>query len=138
MQLRNSETLKQAIPCQERANPRTATVTDEFLDFSASRGNNLRSMGLKGGQKWCLCTSRWQEAMKAAKDAQDPVVPKVHLHATHESALDSVSMADLKKFAAEPEAANASTVAQSTHGGMGGAIKQRTELAGKGDMTSRE
>ena len=76
--------------------------------------------------------------MKAAKDEYDAVVPKVHLHATHESALKTVSMADLKMFAAEGEAANASTVAQSTHGGLGGKIKQRTELAGKAEMTGRE
>ena len=31
-----------------------ATVTDEFLDFSAAHGNDLRKqVGLKGGQKWC-------------------------------------------------------------------------------------
>ena len=53
-----------------------AVVTDEFLDFSASRGNNLRDIGLTGGCKWCLCTSRWKEAMDAAKGLDDPVVPK--------------------------------------------------------------
>jgi len=49
-----------------------------------------------------------------------------------------VSMEDLKKHAAEPEAGNASNVAQSRKGGMGGAIKERTELANKGEMTGRE
>ena len=80
-------------------------VSKEFLDFSASRGNNLRSIGLEPGCKWCLCTARWKEAMEAAKDANDPVVPKVFLHATDESALSNgVGMDDLKKFAAEGEA----------------------------------
>ncbi|KAL8943351.1 MAG: hypothetical protein Q9216_001126 [Gyalolechia sp. 2 TL-2023] len=51
-------------------------LTKEFLDFSASRGNNLRSIGLEPGCKWCLCTARWREAMEAAKGAEDPVVPK--------------------------------------------------------------
>ena len=42
--------------------------------------------------------------MAAAKDDKDPVVPRVFLHATDESALSNgVSMADLKRFAAEPE-----------------------------------
>ncbi|TVY62727.1 hypothetical protein LSUE1_G008962 [Lachnellula suecica] len=39
-----------------------ATLTDPFLDFTASRGNNLRSIGLTGGCKWCLCANRWKEA----------------------------------------------------------------------------
>ena len=52
-------------------------LTKEFLDFSASRGNNLRQVpGLDAGCKWCLCTARWKEAMDAAKSADDPVVPK--------------------------------------------------------------
>lgn len=51
-------------------------LTKEFLDFSASRGNNLRSIGLEPGCKWCLCTARWKEAMEAAKSESDPVVPK--------------------------------------------------------------
>jgi hypothetical protein len=65
-------------------------------------------------------------------------VPKVHLHATSEKALEVVEMRDLKKYAAESEVGNASNVAQSRKGGMGGAIKERTELAGKGEMTGRE
>ena len=51
-------------------------LTDEFLDFTASRGNNLRAAGLTAGCKWCLCASRWKEAMDAAKGEGDPVVPK--------------------------------------------------------------
>jgi len=130
-----------------------ATLTDEFLDFSASRGNNLRSIGLSAGCKWCLCAARWKEALDHAKSADSPddqgfshhagsasssVVPKVHLHATNARALDVVDLKDLKLYAAETEAANASSVAQSTHGGLGGAVKQRTELADRGEMTSRE
>ncbi|MCJ1239955.1 hypothetical protein MMC14_007954 [Varicellaria rhodocarpa] len=83
-----------------------AVVTDEFLEFSASRGNDLRTIGLTGGCKWCLCTNRWKEAMEAAKDVNDPVVPKVFLHATDQSALNAISMSDLKKYAAEGEAQN--------------------------------
>ena len=65
-------------------------------------------------------------------------MPKVHLHATSEKALEVVEMRDLKKYAAEGEVGNASNVAQSRKGGMGGAIRERTELAGKGEMTGRE
>lgn len=37
-----------------------AEVTDEFLDFSAKQGNDLRPIpGMKGGCKWCLCVSRY-------------------------------------------------------------------------------
>lgn len=76
---------------------------------------------------------------QSSSDAKNnDIVPKVHLHATHEKALDVVSMEQLKKHAAEQELGGPSQVAQDTKGGMGGAIKERTELAGKGDMTSRE
>ncbi|TVY14313.1 hypothetical protein LARI1_G007392 [Lachnellula arida] len=126
-----------------------ATLTDPFLDFTASRGNNLRSIGLSAGCKWCLCAARWKEALDFANSdtesgdaAKASIVPKVHLHATHERALDVVDMKDLRAHAAESEAANASSVAQSTGGGKNGlgtvGIKERTEMAGKGDMTSRE
>ncbi|KAF8848560.1 hypothetical protein BDZ45DRAFT_753683 [Acephala macrosclerotiorum] len=118
------------------------TLTDPFPDFTASGGNNLRSIGLTAGCKWCLCASRWKEALDHASQQSEPasesIIPKVHLHATHERALDVVSYEELKKHAAEPEAWNASNFAQSRKGGMGGAIKERAELAGKGDMTSRE
>ncbi|KAI9791441.1 MAG: hypothetical protein M1835_000349, partial [Candelina submexicana] len=101
-----------------------AVVSDEFLDFSASRGNNLRSIGLTGGCKWCLCASRWREAMEARKSDNDPVVPKVFLHATHERALESLKMEDLKRFASEGEAANSSTTAQTPGSTSGSAIKE--------------
>jgi len=90
-------------PPKAPRSPPTAILTDPFLDFSASRGNNLRSIGLTSGCKWCLCTSRWQEAVDAATSAEDPVVPKVFLHATDQSALERVKMEDLKKYAAEGE-----------------------------------
>ncbi|KAI9817203.1 MAG: hypothetical protein M1827_001316 [Pycnora praestabilis] len=109
-----------------------AVVTKEFLEFSASRGNDLRGI-ISPGCKWCLCAGRWKEALNARKDDSDPVVPKyvhpktnvsltpiqeeelimgyrVFLHATHEAALNSVDMKDLKKFAAEGEAQNNGSV----------------------------
>ncbi|KAL2063316.1 hypothetical protein VTL71DRAFT_5121 [Oculimacula yallundae] len=121
-----------------------ATLTDPFLDFTASRGNNLRSIGLTAGCKWCLCAARWKEAVEHANSqveandgAKASVVPKVHLHATSEKALDVVKMEDLKKYAAEPEVGNASNVAQG-NGGMGGAVKESTEMSGRGSMTTRD
>lgn len=74
-----------------------AKVTKEFLEFSRSRGNDLttpvpayRFPGLKPGDRWCLCALRWQEALTAG------VAPPVILAATHERALDYVSLHDLE------------------------------------------
>ena len=75
-------------------------VTAEFLEFSASRGNDLSTAnpmygfpGLKPGDRWCLCAARWLEAFEAG------VAPSVVLEATHEKALDIIELADLQKHA---------------------------------------
>lgn len=75
-------------------------VTADFLDFSASRGNDLSTpnpefgfSGLKPGDQWCLCAARWREAMEAG------VAPRVVLQATHAAALRTVKLKDLKQFA---------------------------------------
>ena len=77
-----------------------AQVTEEFLAFTQSRGNDLSTPvpafnfpGLKVGDRWCLCASRWKEALDAG------VAPPVILSATHASALEYVSMAELKQHA---------------------------------------
>ena len=77
-----------------------AQVTAEFLTFSKARGNDLTTPvpqfnfpGLKPGDRWCLCASRWQEALEHG------MAPPVVLAATHASALEYVSMADLKQYA---------------------------------------
>ena len=77
-----------------------AVMTDEFLRFSASRGNDLitpaphyQFPGLKSGDKWCLCVSRWIEAEKANK------APKLILEATHEKTLNYTSLDVLVKHA---------------------------------------
>ena len=77
-----------------------AEVTDAFLQFSKSRGNDLTTpfpaygfAGLKAGDKWCLCASRWREAYEAG------VAPPVFLAATHENALLFVSLEALQKNA---------------------------------------
>src|SRR5690349_17973307 len=75
-----------------------ATVNQEFLDFTNSKGNNLNKAGVKDGMKWCLCSTRWREAFEAAQKGDLPksAVPKVHLHASHESALKDVKYGELK------------------------------------------
>ena len=77
-----------------------AQVTEEFLQFSRSRGNDLITPipaydfpGLKPGDRWCLCASRWQEAYEAG------VAPPVVLEATHEAALQYVPVAALQAHA---------------------------------------
>ena len=77
-------------------------VTDEFLAFSKSRGNDLSTPrpefqfpGLIDGDKWCLVAVRWQEALEAG------AAPEVVLEATHEASLQYVSLEDLRKFQAE-------------------------------------
>jgi uncharacterized protein (DUF2237 family) len=75
-------------------------VTDEFLEFSKARGNDLstprpemRFRGLKGGDRWCLHVLRWVEAWEAGK------APRVVLEATHENVLQFVPLSALKRHA---------------------------------------
>jgi uncharacterized protein len=86
-------------------------VTKEFLDYSAAKGNDLRTIGLTDGCKWCLCTTRWKEAFEGYKKGEigEKGVPKVFLHATDQSALDKIPIEDLKKFAAQGEASSTET-----------------------------
>ena len=73
-----------------------AVVTDEFLEYSKSRGNDLstprpeyRFAGLRDGDRWCLCAMRWREALS------EGIAPEVVLECTHEKALDFVSLEHL-------------------------------------------
>lgn len=77
-----------------------AVMTDEFLAFSKSAGNDLSTPlpqysfpGLKAGDRWCLCVLRWKEACDAG------MAPRVVLEATNEKALDFVSMEELLEHA---------------------------------------
>lgn len=77
-----------------------AIMTEEFLDFSASMGNDLSTPvpqwhfpGLRPGDGWCLCVLRWKEALDAG------VAPPVKLESTHISALEFVDLEDLKRHA---------------------------------------
>ena len=76
-----------------------AIMTKEFLDFSKNRGNDLKTPvpvaqfpGLKPGDQWCLCASRWIEAYKSGH------APKVVLESTNEETLAMVSLKVLKQF----------------------------------------
>ncbi len=73
----------------------------EFLAFSRARGNDLSTPhpeiefpGLKPGDRWCLCSSRWQEALEAG------MAPRVVLEATSVAALEVVRLEDLRRHGA--------------------------------------
>ena len=77
-----------------------AVMTQKFLEFSFRAGNDLSTPipdfdfpGLQPGDRWCLCVSRWKEAFESG------VAPPVILEATHMSAIEFVSLEDLKKYA---------------------------------------
>ena len=79
-----------------------AVMTEEFLEFSVSAGNDLVTPqpqwmfpGLRPGDRWCVVAARWQEALEAG------VAPPVVLEATHASALEFVSLGDLEANAFE-------------------------------------
>lgn len=76
-----------------------AVVTEAFLAFTKSRGNNLTTPrpehqfpGLKPGDGWCLCALRWREAFEAG------VAPSIKARSTHERALEFVPIEILERF----------------------------------------
>ena len=77
-------------------------ATAEFLEFSARRGNDLSTPmpeyefpGVQPGDRWCLCAARWQEAY------EHDMAPRVYLAATHQRALEIVSLEALQEHAAD-------------------------------------
>ena len=77
-----------------------AKMTEEFLIFSKSRGNDLTTPneafgfpGLKPGDQWCLCALRWKEAFEAGK------APPVILESTHIDVLGLIPLETLKTYA---------------------------------------
>lgn len=77
-----------------------AQMTEQFLSFSKSRGNDLSTPnpeflfpGLSPGDRWCLCAARWREAAEAG------VAPPVILESTHARALEVIALADLEYHA---------------------------------------
>jgi uncharacterized protein (DUF2237 family) len=88
--------------CGEDAGMHTvcAKMTEDFLKYSAEQGNNLMDPvpemnfpGLKPGDFWCLCLSRWIEAHQAG------LAPKIKLEATHASVLEFVDLDVLERYA---------------------------------------
>ena len=79
-----------------------AVMTEEFLAFSMSVGNDLSTphpeygfAGLQPGDRWCLCASRWQEAFEAG------AAPAVVLAATHAAASEWCSLEALRAHAVD-------------------------------------
>ena len=77
-------------------------VTQEFLEFSRFRGNDLSTprpesgfLGLRSGDRWCLCAARWLEAYESK------MAPRVVLQGTHRRALEIVSLEVLRQFAVD-------------------------------------
>ena len=77
-------------------------VSDGFLQFSKSRGNDLTTPaphygfpGLKDGDRWCLCAARWLEAQQAGH------APPVFLRRTHQRALEIVDLSILRGHACD-------------------------------------
>ncbi|MFT4729205.1 MAG: hypothetical protein ACI9UN_003722 [Granulosicoccus sp.] len=77
-------------------------VSDDFLNFTASVGNDLSTPmpaygfpGLKSGDRWCLCASRWLQAHEAGH------APRVYVRSTHEAALRIIPMIMLTSLAAD-------------------------------------
>ncbi len=77
-------------------------LTQEFLEFSRARGNDLSTPhaefgfpGLHPGDRWCLCAARWLEAHEHGR------APRVFLKRTHERALEIVPLELLKQFAVD-------------------------------------
>ena len=77
-----------------------AIMTAEFLAFSKYVGNDLSTprpeygfQGLKAGDSWCLCASRFLQAH------EDGCAPQVSLDATHQRALEIVPLEVLQEHA---------------------------------------
>ena len=75
-------------------------LTDAFLEFSKSVGNDLSTPrpefgfdGLKAGDRWCLCADRWAQA-----DA-NRAAPNVLLRSTHINTLKTIPLEILRRKA---------------------------------------
>ena len=76
-----------------------AIVSDEFLQFSLAKGNDLitprpeyRFPGLIAGDQWCLCINRWVES------AQADWAPLIKLESTNLKALEIVPLNVLEQY----------------------------------------
>lgn len=76
-----------------------AIMTEEFLAYSKYLGNDLSTPkpefnfpGLKDGDSWCLCASRFLQAHF------EGVAPKIKTKSTHQKALEIVDLDILLKY----------------------------------------
>jgi uncharacterized protein (DUF2237 family) len=76
-----------------------AVMSEDFLRFSASKGNDLSTPipeygfpGLQPGDHWCLCVLRWVEALS------EGMAPLVVLESTSYHALDTVALEVLQLY----------------------------------------
>ena len=81
-----------------------AHITEDFLEFSKSRGNDLSTPrdefnfpGLKEGDHWCVCAERWKEAYENNK------APKIYLRRTNKKSMKIIDLEILKKYAIDLE-----------------------------------
>ena len=75
-----------------------AQLDEGFLSYTKARGNDLSTPrgsfpGLKPGDRWCLCASRWEQARAAGH------APPVVLEATHERAAKIATLEALQTHA---------------------------------------
>ncbi len=77
-----------------------AVMTAEFLALSKYLGNDLSTprpefgfAGLKPGDRWCLCASRFLQAH------DEGAAPRLRLAATHRATLAVVPLAVLERYA---------------------------------------
>ena len=75
-------------------------LTEEFLEFAKSRGNDLMTPapqfgfpGLKAGDQWCVCAQTWHDA--CGEGVACPVV----LESTHEETLQITTIQLLEQYA---------------------------------------
>ena len=84
-----------------------AVMTEAFLRYTKSKGNDLETPipayqfpGLKPGDRWCLCVTRWKEALDAG------CAPRVILEACHANTLRIVTLEELEQHAVDAETKN--------------------------------
>lgn len=87
-------------PMDQGSHTVCAVMTAEFLALSKYLGNDLSTprpefgfAGLKPGDQWCLCASRFAQAH------DEGAAPRVNLGATHQRSLDVVSLDVLQLYA---------------------------------------
>ncbi|KAK4057133.1 hypothetical protein OIO90_001628 [Microbotryomycetes sp. JL221] len=104
-----------ASPLDPGSHTVAAVLTKEFLEFSASQGNDLRVLFPTNGSgsptsdvtkspcRWCLCAGRWAQAVKASltHPKGDAIVPRLFLDSTHENAIrdSALHKQDFERFA---------------------------------------